>query len=159
MNIRNTILATLSVLFLCSIMAFAQDKDSICTRVETSVRNKAPSWKLSRKSKTCHALSYFQWTSNKSAIYAIVYPVASTKAAADTFQMVASDDELLGEKIKILGTGLRELGDDNRLWTTPTFGSRGVDFRKGNVVVRVSGSTMELALQFASYIAEGLPAA
>ena len=158
MNLRITILLPFCF-FLCSIAAFAQDNSSVCTQLETSVRNNAPAWKLTRKSKSCHWFSYFQWTSGKSRIYAIVYPVASGKAAADTFQLLASDDEVLGEKTNSLGTGLRELGDDNRLWTTLSFGARGVDFRKGNVVVRVSGPTMELALQFACYIAQGLPAA
>ena len=76
-----------------------------------------------------------------------------------TLKMLADDDELLGEKTNSLGTRLRELGDDNRMWITPSSGARGVDFRKGSVVVRVSASTMDLALQFAAYIAQPLPAA
>jgi hypothetical protein len=158
MNMRITLLIPLC-LFACSSTAFAQGNDSICTTLETSVRTNAPSWKLVRKSKLCHWFSYFQWTSGKSTIYAIVYPVESRKAAVDTFQLLASDDEVLGEKTNSLGTGLRELGDDNRLWTTLSAKARGVDFRKGNVVVRISGPTMELALRFAGYIAQSLPAA
>ena len=104
-------------------------------------------------------MAYFKWTSGKSVIYAFVYPGSSVKEAADTFQLVAADDEITAERIKVLGTGLRELGDENRLWMTPTIRGRGVDFRKGKVVVRVSGPTMELALQFAAYIADGLLAA
>ena len=73
--------------------------------------------------------------------------------------MLASDDEMFGEQIKVLGIGLRELGDENRLFTTPSFGARGVDFRKGNVTVRISASTMEEALQFAAYVVEVLSAA
>ena len=61
--------------------------------------------------------------------------------------------------MNVLGTGLREFGDENRLWMTPTFGDKGIDFRKGKFVIRVTGTTMEAALQFAAYIAQTLPAA
>ena len=159
MNMPKITFVTLSFLFLCSITGLAQDKGSVCTQVETSIRAKAPSWKLEKKSPQCRVLNYFKWTSGKSDVYAFVYPGSSAKEAADTFQLVAADDEATAETIKVLGTGLRELGDENRLWMTPTVGGRGVDFRKGKVVIRVMGSTMELALQFATYIADGLPAA
>jgi hypothetical protein len=156
------IIVSLTLLILCSTTAYPQDNNSVCARVEIAVTKKAPAWKLTRKSKSCGGLSYFQWTSGKSQIYVSLYPGSSNHEAVGRFQMLESDDELLGEKIKVLGTGIREVGDDNRLWRTPTFGARGIDFRKGNVVVRVSGmggTTLELALEFAANIFEALPAA
>ena len=104
-------------------------------------------------------MSYFQWTSGKSQIYVFVYPKQTTTDASDIFRLLEADDEMTAEKISVLETGLRELGDENRLWMTPNVGGRGVDFRKGNVVIRVSARSLETALQFASFIAGGLPAA
>ena len=88
-----------------------------------------------------------------------MWPCPSVDDAGITFRSLATDNELLSENINVLGTGLREIGDENRLWVTPTFRSKGIDFRKGKFVVRVTGTTMELALQFAASIAPTLPAA
>ena len=143
-----------------AIPATAQSSDSACGRIANSITTKAPSWKLTRQSKSpCDRMSYFQWTSGKSSVYVFVYPKHTVTEAADIFRLLEADDEMTAEKISVLGTGLRELGDENRLWITPNVGGRGVDFRKANVVVRVSARNLELALQFAGFISSVLPAA
>lgn len=158
MNKSKKIFIVLAVLLCCSIASFAQDNNSVCAQIESIVTAKVPSWKLERKSRSCHKMSFFKWTSGKSVVYAFIIPENSPVEAAETFQYFASDEEFYGRKVEILETGLRNLGDENRVWKSVT-GSTGVDFRKGKVVVRVSASAIELAKQFAMYIADGMPAA
>jgi hypothetical protein len=156
---RTTILAV-CCLMVGAIPAAAQTTDSVCARIGNAITTKAPSWKLTRQSKSpCDRMSYFQWTSGKSVVYAFVYPKHTVTEAVDIFRLLEADDEMTAEKISVLGTGLRELGDENRLWMTPTMGSRGVDFRKDNVVIRVSARNLEFALQFAAFISRSLTAA
>ncbi len=159
MRISKSVFAALVLMFCGFMPALAQNNDSVCSQIENSVRDRTPSWKLDRKSHSCHRLSYFKWTSGKSVVYAFIYPQSSAEEAAEIYGLLANDDELFSEKIEVVGTGLREFAEENRLWITPKSKKTGVDFRKGKVVVRVSGSTLELAIQFSKYIAEAIPAA
>jgi hypothetical protein len=152
-------LAALAIILCGFITAIAQDNGSVCLQIENSVRDKASSWKLERKSRTCRRFSYFKWSSGKSEVFAVIYPESSAKEANEIFQLLLNDDELLAEKIEVLGTGLREFGEDNRLWITPKARKTGIDFKQGRVVVRVFGTTMELAIRFSKYIADAIPAA
>jgi hypothetical protein len=157
MSKPKAVLAMLAIILCGFIPALAQENDSVCSQIGNSVRDRTRLWKLDRKSHSCNKMSYFKWTSGKSVIYAFIYPESSVKEATEIYGLLADDDELLSVKIEVLGTGLREFGGDNRLWVTPKAKQTGLDFRKGKVVVRVSGSTMELAIQFSKYIAEGIP--
>jgi hypothetical protein len=159
MNKLKALLITLTLILCCSISALAQDKETVCAQIENSVRTKAPLWKLERRSRPCKSsMVYFEWVSGKSEIYAFIYTELSSKEAIGTFEFLEIEDEIFLEKIQVFGTGLREFGEDNRLFIVPKVKRAGVDFRKGKTIVRISASTLELAIQFAAHIAEAIPA-
>jgi hypothetical protein len=159
--IMRVLVLTVCCLIVCVIPAAAQRNDSVCAQIQQSIANKAaPTWKLTKQSTyPCDRMSFLFWKSGKSTVVVWVYPKQTATEASDIFRLLEADDVMTEEKISTLGTGLRELGDENRLWMTPNFRGRGVDFRKGNVVVRVSADNLELALQFATFISIGLTAA
>lgn len=134
----------------------AQNVSAVCSQIESAVTSQSPDWKLERKSRSCHRLAYFSWRLGKSYVYVFIWPEKTMAEAADTFKYLALEDEFYGHPIEVLGSGWRKAGEENRIWKT-TFGSPGVDLRKGRVVVRVSASNMSLARQFAVYVADAIP--
>ncbi len=154
-NLKKIFLAWV-VVFCCSLTSLAQVNDPVCVQIENVVAAKVPTWKLERKSRSCHKMSYFKWTSGKSVVYVFIFPENSSMEATETFEYFAADEEFYGRMVEIIEIGLRNLGNENRVWKSVT-GSTGVDLRKGKVVIRISASTTGLAKQFATYIADAIP--
>lgn len=145
------------ILFHCyALTSLAQDNTSVCVQIERAISSKVSSWKLERKSRSCHKLSYFKWTSGNSVVYVFIFSEKSSKEGAETFKYFASDEEFFGHKVEMIEIGLRHLGSESRVWKSVS-GSTGVDFRKEKIVIRISAPTIELAKQFAMFIADAIP--
>lgn len=156
---KSIVLTAASIVF-ASTFAPAQTGDlDICSKIAMYVRDKAPTWRLERRSRTCHAMSYFQWVSEKSYVYAFIYPQSSAEGAKEAYATLELDEELTLEKINIIAVNIDAVGEENRLWDTHQLKSVGMDFRQGKFVVRVGGSSMEEARKFAKYVADSVGAA
>src|SRR5690348_12410085 len=116
MKTYSAIITASLVLLLCPLTTAAQEGPSVCSQIENSVGNAAPKWKLARHPKRCDVMSAFKWVSGKSEIFVIMWPRPSVDDATAVFRSLATDNgDLLAENINVLGTGLREFGDENRL--------------------------------------------
>lgn len=142
----------------------AQDNSDLFTRMETSIAKTQPSWKLAKKRvypKINQGL--YEWRRGKSsiAIYILVYASAeeaSTRFKAMPLLYQGSGLDVRGIEMALLQATVPNLGDENHLWeATDREGVRGVDFRKGRVVVHTDASSIAVAERFALQIAEAIP--
>lgn len=136
----------------------AQDRVSLLDRIERSVQQKRPGWKLvSRRVSKNRKYGAYRWELRKSFVNVLVFVQDSAADAKHTYHNF--DLEAFGLKRKVLEGTVRDLGDENYLWEDSNDrNTKGIDFRKGKVFVHLTAPTIETAQQFALLIAEDLPA-
>jgi hypothetical protein len=136
----------------------AQDRVSLVDRIESSVQQKRPGWKLvSRRVSKNRKYGAYRWESRKSFVNVLVFVQDSAAEAKHTYHNF--DLEAFGLKRKVLEGIVLDLGDENYAWENSNDRREtGIDFRKGKVFVHLTAPTIEDAKQFAFLIAEDLPA-
>lgn len=143
---------------LCSQMnTLAQDSSPLATQVESAVKKQEPKWKLKGK-RSSKIGAYFSWKSGKSFANVFIVSYPSPEIADKALDISKVDYEWHSVEIKVFADELPNLGDRNYLWEgLHNKDFKGVSFKKGRVVVHVSGSSFEVAKRFGRHIADGLP--
>jgi hypothetical protein len=157
---RSTMLFSLLMFLLCiSSASRAQDSASLFTRLEASIKQKEPSWKLVRKQVRKNSDSvFYEWRSGNRSVGVLILVHASLEGAIRTYKGLRFDFEAHGLKMVILQANVPNLGDENYLWEDDNNKEiTGIDFRKGKVFVHVSTRSMEIAKRFALNIADEIP--
>jgi hypothetical protein len=140
-------------------LASAQESSPLLVQIEETVRKNQPDWRLvgKTKSKDGQNVSY-KWKSRTTSIELLLVFTSSKDLAIDRFKTLPIDLGLSGLAMKVSEAGLR-LGDEGLSWNH-LHDRRivGILFRKGRVVVNVSGTRKDAVTRFASQIADALPA-
>ena len=125
-------------------------------QIENAIRMKTKSWTLVRKSAACNRnLSYLKYQSGKQLVYVFIFPQKSLEEATAQFSYLLHD-EVLGE-VDVIAHGWRNSKEENRIWKDRNSKTSGVDLKKGQVVVRIHASTLNLSREFAEYIGDLYP--
>jgi hypothetical protein len=133
------------------------------TRIETSVAQKQPGWKLTKKRlypKIEQGL--FVWENGKSVVAIHVFLCDSADEASTRLKTLpllynGGGSDVASLNMTVLRATVPHLGDENFLWEAhDKEGVMGVDFRKGRVVVHTNASSIAVAEQFAMQIAEAI---
>ena len=143
---------------LLSVSVLAQGNSGLFLQIESAVKQKAPGWKLAHRlvSKRVENASYL-WKSGKSSVGVLIFVHDTPEQANRTYHHFDLED--FGLKRKVLEGPVLELGDENYAWQDVNDPKTvGIDFRKGRAFVHITASTLESARQFASLIADTLPA-
>ena len=141
-----------------------QDNSDLFNGIEKLVSKKQPDWNLVKKRiyvKIGQAI--YEWKKGKSSVVVHIFIYDSPEEATTRFKAMpllyqGSGLDVRGIDMALLRATVPNLGDENYLWeATDQEGTRGVDFRKGKVVVHTSASSIAVAEQFALQIAEAIP--
>lgn len=140
--------------------ALGQSNSALLAQIESSIIKKEPKWKLVRKSQTMKGDHVsLDWKFRKSSVSIFVGFYKSTEDAAKHFKNLPGFFEDGGLIMTVLPATIPDLGDENYTWEDRYVKRfKGVDFRKGKVVVHVNGPSIEIAQRFASHVAEALAA-
>jgi hypothetical protein len=153
------IIGLLIIVLFATQWASAQDP-SVLAQIESAVAKHEPKWKLVRKTRTRNGQYFgYQWKTRKSRIAVLVIFYKSAQDAANHFKGLPEFFDGDGLRMTVLPTTIPSLGDENYTWKDccdKRF--TGVDFRKGQVVVHVNATSMEIAQRFASHIADVIAA-
>lgn len=135
---------------------FAQDEPRLFGRIESSIKENEPRWKLQRRQLTNGGrATLYRWSSDSSAVHVFVFVLSSSEEATQEFKSLPSVMEADGIKMRVLDKTVPGLGDENYLWEGYYDKSaKGVDFRKARVIVHISATSSDIAKRFAEHIAE-----
>jgi hypothetical protein len=138
----------------------ARAQSSPLPRIEKFVAGRERGWKLERWRLTRrNKVALYEWVSGKKYATAVVELFESSGAAVKVFKDRPGGwgAEELG--VRVLDQSAPAVGDESNLVENEYPRTRGVVFRKGRVIVRVSASSLEVAERFAAYVADEIPAA
>jgi len=138
----------------------SQDNSALMVQIESSIAKQEPRWKPLRRSQTRKGdYRGMDWKSGKSYVSIFVAFYKSSEDAANHFKGLPGFFDGDGLIMTVLPTTIPNLGDENYTWED-RYDKRfkGVDFRKGKIVVHVNAPSIELAQRFASHIAEVITA-
>jgi len=133
----------------------AQDDSAPFSKIERSVSDKEPEWKLERKFLNGDRVT-FLWKHEAEEISASITSLASPEEAAKHFQRSVAAVPIpspRGPEGTIPG-----LGDESRLWARYTQSGRSaIHFIKGSVHVQISAPSTGIVKRFARLIADEIP--
>jgi hypothetical protein len=128
---------------ICNSMASAQE---LSTSIERSIREKEPDWQLVAKESE-PAYTIYRWKMDKQYVNAEVHVTASNQAAADLFHE-------FGMRIPVPPKSKpNDLGDEALLFQSANAPNGSLLFRKANVFIAISGSSMIDEVRFARHLA------
>lgn len=143
----------LLIVLLFSGSIIAQDGRLLLSKIEFSVREKAPDWKIEHKSANKRGVMAL-WKYGESAVRIIIQIADSHKQAHDWFQIGDSTDAKVigpkGKKTKLKGFG-------SEAYIVTEFMKKdwvGLFFRRGKVYVQVYAPTEETVKIFAQVAAD-----
>ncbi len=150
-------LLLLTVALCAQINVLAQGGFPLATQVESAVKKQEPTWKLKGK-RSSKMSAYFSWETGKSFANVFIVSYPSPETADKALDISKVDHELHSVEIRVFADEVPNLGDRNYLWEgLHNKDFKGVSFKKGRVVVHVSGSSFEVAKRFGQHIADALP--
>jgi hypothetical protein len=150
----------------------AQERPELFSKVERVFREKEPAWKVDEliPGDTSDPVKQrLNFSSGRGRASVNISIWMREKDARDVFaaESFASDNsaafvsEALGRKIEddAIKSSLPELGDENHMRSYRSYPRRVIiQFRKGNVIVRVDSSTERVAKRFARHVFEQIAA-
>ena len=142
----------------------AQVQSSPLSGIGKSVTERTPGWKLTKwRSMNNDGVNdkvvFYDWASGEEKVRAAVELLPSTEEAAELFKSRPGGWALEKSGARVLEESFMGIGDESHLIEYEGSGRRGIVFRKGRVIVRVTASSQEIAELFAIYIADAIPAA
>jgi hypothetical protein len=102
---------------------------------------------------------FYDWTSGEEKVRAAVELLPSTEEAAELFKSRPGGWGEERSGVRVLEESFMGIGDESCLIEFEGSGRRGIVFRKGRVIVRVTASSQGVAGLFAIYIADAIPTA
>lgn len=140
------VLFLVSVLLCFAISVVGQDMPSFRKNAEETVKAKNPAWKLITKQERDKEITY-QWGNDKADVTLTIFYGTSQLEAIDRMKK-ALDSLSVGP-----GKELAGIGDEAYLWKTEGSGFAGIRFRKANVYIDLSGSSVALVEDLAKKLA------
>ena len=142
----------------------AQVQSSPLSGIGKSVTERMPGWKLQRSrlmnnDNVVDDILFYDWTSGEEKVRTVLELLPSPEEAAELFKTRPGGWAAEKSGGRILEGNLTGIVDESHLIEYEGSGRRGVVFRKGRVIVRVTASSQEAAELFAIYIADAIPAA
>lgn len=119
---------------------------SLRKNAEDTVKAKNPAWRLITKQERGKEITY-QWGNNKADVTLTIFYGTSQQEAIDRMKR-AVDSLSVGP-----GKQLADIGDEACLWKTEGNGFAGIRFRKANVYIDLSGSSVALVEDLAKKLA------
>jgi hypothetical protein len=101
---------------------------------------------------------FYDWTSGEEKVRSVLELLPSPEEAAELFKKRPGGWGEERSSVRVLEESLTGIGDEGRLIEFEKSGRRGVVFRKGRVIVRVTASSQVVAGLFAIYIADAITA-
>lgn len=142
---------TLALMLCASMLVPGQNNPSLPDKLERTVKEKEPDWKLETKHVRKNSEednSLHQWRSGAQAVTVSISNTASLdQAARDLERSVHS--VAIGKP-----TLLPDIGDEAYIWVGDAKGWGAVHFRKGTTVVIVNGPSAAVARRFARHAAD-----
>lgn len=145
---KNLLMSLFLVSFLVCIAStvVSQDMPSLRKNAEDTVKAKNPAWRLLTKQERGKEITY-QWGNNKADVTLTIFYGTSQQEAMD--RMKRAVDSLSVGPAKQLA----DIGDEAYLWKTEGNGFAGIRFRKANVYIDLSGSSVALVEDLARKLA------
>ena len=143
----------------------ARVQSSPLSGIGKSVTERMPGWKLEKwrsmnnDNVVNDEVVFYDWTSGEEKVRSVLELLPSTEEAAELFKTRPGGWGEEKSGVRVLEESLTGIGDESHLIEYEGSGRRGVVFRKGRVIVRVTASSQEVAELFAIYIADAIPAA
>ena len=155
---------TLTMMVLSIVPTFGQGNVDSFTQIETSVAQKQSGWKLTKKRLYPNIeQGLFVWENGKSVVSIHVFLCNSPNEASTRLKTLpllfnGGGSDVASLNMTVLRASIPNLGDENFLWEASDRANvRGIDFRKGKVVIHTNASSIAVAEQFALQIAEAIP--
>ena len=143
----------------------AHVQSSPLSGIGKSVTERMPGWKLEKwrsmnnDNVVDDKVVFYDWDSGEEKVRAAVELLPSTEEAAELFKSRPGGWALEKSGVRVLEDSYMGIGDESHLIEYEGSGRRGIVFRKGRVIVRVTASYQWTAELFATYIADAIPAA
>lgn len=143
----------------------AQAQSAPLSGIGKSVTERMPGWKLTKWRSMSNngvvndKIVFYDWDSGGEKVRAAVELLPSPKEAAELFKSRPGGWGEERSSVCVLEESLTGIGDESHLIEFEASGRRGLVFRKGQVIVRVTASSQKVAELFAIYIADAIPAA
>jgi hypothetical protein len=143
----------------------AQVQSSPLSGIGKSVTERMPGWKLTmwRSINNDNTVNdkavFYDWDSGEGKVRSAVELLPSTEEAAELFKNRPGGWALEKSGVRVLEESFMGVGDESHLIEYEGSGRRGIVFRKGRVIVRVTAPSQGVAELFATYIADAIPAA
>jgi hypothetical protein len=156
----------LVALLLCGVPnVTAQVQSSPLSGIGKSVTERMPGWKLTmwrsmnNDGVVNDKVVFHDWDSDEGKVRSAVELLPSTEEAAELFKTRPGGWALEKSGVRVLEESFMGIGDESHLIEYEGSDRRGIVFRKGRVIVRVTAPSQWVAEQFATYIADAIPAA
>jgi hypothetical protein len=160
MNVLNILIISSVLLSSNAAELTARAQSSPLSQIEKSVAGREPGWKLKRwRVMRSNKVALYEWVSGKRYVTAVVELLESPEEAAKLFKDRPGGWAAEDVGVRVLGKSASGVGDETNLIESEYNKARGIAFRKHRVIVRVSASSLELAVRFAAYISDTIPAA
>ncbi len=143
----------------------AQVQSSPLSGIAKSVTERMPGWKLkmwrlmNNDNGVNDDLLFYDWDSGQEKVRSALELLPSPEEAAELFKNRPGGWALEKSGVRVLEESFMGIGDESHLIEYEGSGRRGIVFRKGRVIVRVTASSQSIAELFATYIADAIPAA
>ena len=143
----------------------AQVQSSPLSGIGKSVTERMPGWKLTmwrwmnNNDGVNDKVIFYDWDSGEEKVRSAIELLPSPEEAAELFKNRPGGWELEKSGVRVLEDSFMGIGDESHLIEYEGSGRRGIVFRKGRVIVRVTASSQGAAELFATYIADAISAA
>lgn len=143
----------------------AQVQPSPLSAIGKSVTERMPGWKLTmwrlinNDNGVNDKVTFYDWDSDEEKVRSAVELLPSPEEAAELFKTRPGGWRLEKSGVRVLEESFMGIGDESHLIEYEGSGRKGIIFRKGRVIVRVTALSQGVAEQFATYIADAIPAA
>jgi hypothetical protein len=143
----------------------AQVHSSPLSGIGKSVTARMPGWKLTmwrsinNDDVVNDKVVFYDWDSDDGKVRSAVELLPSPEEAAELFKTRPGGWALEKSGVRVLKESFMGIGDESHLIEYEGSGRRGIVFRKGRVIVRVTAPSQGVAELFATYIADAIPAA
>lgn len=142
-----SVCCSLLLLFCSSMAAVTQD---VLTSIEGSIKDNEPTWQLSAREQQPKSIIY-RWKAGKEIVVAEVFVTSSKQAASDLLQEHAFRVPIPPKQ------KLKSLGDEALLYQSGNAANGMILFRRSNVFILLTGSSVPNARRFANHIVNVIP--
>ncbi|HEX8176518.1 MAG TPA: hypothetical protein VF543_15615 [Pyrinomonadaceae bacterium] len=164
MNIIKIPIILVALLLCCVPDVSAQVQSSPLSAIGKSVTERMPGWKLTKwrlmnNDGVNDKVIFYDWDSGEEKVRAAIELLPSPEEAAELFKTRPGGWGEERSGVRVLEESFMGIGDESHLMEYEGSGRRGIVFRKGRVIVRVTAPSQGVAEQFATYIADAILAA